>query len=597
MRASDFVTTSSERDDAALRLVQTEETDAVNSGLVGSADKSGSTLKGTSVVHKAAKGGVSNAALAAVTNGRMRKQHGKNIGEAASVDSRTAVEAADGAANTFDGRPAKSFLRGGAKAAASGVAAHAINSTLEGTELEGADDLYYKGKAVKGAVRYARKRFRKVTNVTGSTKTAGRRVLSLSGRNANVALKDKTHGPLSKKGAAKAKSTVADKSKAQMARYFKRNVYSSVIRTKATATTSSSVVQRLFRPSGSSIKGLLSTIGGVTLPVLGIIIVLVLFVSIIGGIGGSGAASESSSASLTAVENQVATYLMSQGLDELHTAAIMGNMYGESGMDPTSAESGGTGIGICQWSGTRASNLRTYAASQGKNWTDLSVQLDFFWNQDIWQSEWSSSYTITVHQVDGDPEVGEVVSGSKSSFLDSTDLTEATKLFCYGWERPGVPRINIRLEAAQRYYTALISGGTGGQDYANAEQWQKDIVDAAYSTPSTGSGYCAAWVTNVYRNAGLTAPTGNACCMYLNYCTSSDTSELEVGMIVAYQQSTSSHGIWNNGHLGYGHVGIYIGDGMVISNRGSIVTETLEEFSASAYTGCEVKWGWPPGVS
>ena len=125
--------------------------------------------------------------------------------------------------------------------------------------------------------------------------------------------------------------------------------------------------------------------------------------------------------------------------------------------------------------------MRRYAAQQGKSWDDLSVQLDFFWDHDEWSTEWSSTYTIRVHSVEGDPAVGEHVSGSKSGFLASTDLAEATKSFCYGWERPGIPRINVRLEAAQRYYTALTTGGTGGgQDYASAEQWQKNIVDCCH---------------------------------------------------------------------------------------------------------------------
>jgi len=589
MKASDFVSTSTERDNAALRLIQTEETDAVNSGIVGSADKSGSALKGASVIHKAAKGGVSNAALAAVTSGR-KKSQGKSVGTATSSESATSP---DGPVNASGGFSLKGSFKKGAKAAASGVAARAVGKTLEGTELEGADDLYYKGKATRNVIRYARKRFRGVSDVTGSSKTAGRRTLSLSGRNS---------GPLSdKRAAAKAKGTLASKQKAQMMGYFKRNVYSvatQASQTKAVSAASKSVVRRLIPSAADGIKGMLAALGSSLAPLLLGVVALILLVAIFGAAGGGNKTADSeSSGSLNSVENQVASYLMSQGLDELHTAAIMGNMYAESGVDPTSTEVGGTGIGICQWSYGRANSLRSYATSQGKNWNDLSIQLDFFWNHDIWQNEWSSRYTIRQHKVEGDPAIGEVVSGSKTRFLASTDLNEATKLFCYGWERPGIPRINVRLEAAQRYYTALMSGGVGGQDYASAEQWQRDIVDACNRVPSPGAGWCAAWVTNVYSAAGLPAPSGNACCMYLNYCTSSNPSELKVGMLVAYQQSKTSHGIWNKGHYGYGHVGIYIGDGKVMSNTGSIVTQTLDEFSANAYPGCEVRWGFPPGVS
>lgn len=592
MKASDFVSTSTERDDAALQLIQTEETDAVNSGLVDSADKSASTLKGASAIHKAAKGGVSNAALAAVTTGRKKGQ------DIAAVSS-GADDSPDVPTLDADGRYPKWSFKRKAKTAASGVAAVAVGKALEDTEFEGADDLYYKGKATRNAVRYIRRRFGRTTDVAGPAKATGKRALSLTGRDSTQMSSAKPLGSLSeKRTASMAKGTLASKRKAQMMGYFKRNVYSTATQAKTVTAPSTSVLRRLIPSAGDGIRGMLAALSGALAPLFLGVIALILLVAVLGGAGGK-TASEQSSGSLSAVESQVASYLMSQGLDELHTAAIMGNMYAESGVNPSSTETGGTGIGICQWSYGRANNLRRYATSQGKSWTDLSVQLDFFWNHDIWQNEWSSTYTIRQHKVDGDPAVGEVVSGSKTRFLASTDLNEATKLFCYGWERPGIPRINTRLEAAQRYYTALITGGTGsGEDYASAEQWQKDIVDATNRVPSPGAGWCARWVSNVYSAAGLPAPSGNACCMYLNYCTSSDPSELKVGMLVAVQESPTSYGIWNNGHYGYGHVGIYIGDGKVISNEGGpIVTRTLDEWTRVYGTRSQVRWGFPPGVS
>ena len=65
------------------------------------------------------------------------------------------------------------------------------------------------------------------------------------------------------------------------------------------------------------------------------IIALVLLLSAIGGaLGGKSGNDESGSASLNATESQVAAFFKSQGLDNIHTAAIMGNMYAESGMNP-----------------------------------------------------------------------------------------------------------------------------------------------------------------------------------------------------------------------------------------------------------------------
>lgn len=56
-------------------VLQTEMTDAVNTGIVGRADKSEKSLKSGlySVGKKTATGGAASAALAAVTNGRNGK--------------------------------------------------------------------------------------------------------------------------------------------------------------------------------------------------------------------------------------------------------------------------------------------------------------------------------------------------------------------------------------------------------------------------------------------------------------------------------------------------------------------------------------------
>ena len=43
----------------------------------------------------------------------------------------------------------------------------------------------------------------------------------------------------------------------------------------------------------------------------------------------------------------------------------------------------------------------------------------------------------------------------------------------------------------------------------------------------------------------------------------------------------------------YGHVGIYIGDGNVVSNIGYIRTQTLDSFIEFYGNTHEVKWGWP----
>lgn len=146
------------------------------------------------------------------------------------------------------------------------------------------------------------------------------------------------------------------------------------------------------------------------------------------------------------------------------------------------------------------------------------------------------------------------------------------------------------------------SGGSssGGGSYApgtpqqNAGSGkQQAVVNACYSTPSPGQNWCAAWVTNVFRNAGVGYFGGNACDMFNAWCYSSDRSALQVGMIVA----DSSHSGTGTPGLLYGHVGIYVGGGIVMSNEGAITSKSLDSFISFYGTGSGVRWGWLGGIA
>lgn len=146
------------------------------------------------------------------------------------------------------------------------------------------------------------------------------------------------------------------------------------------------------------------------------------------------------------------------------------------------------------------------------------------------------------------------------------------------------------------------SGGSssGGGSYApgtpqqNAGSGkQQAVVNACYSTPSPGQNWCAAWVTNVFRNAGVGYFGGNACDMFNAWCYSSDRSALQAGMIVA----DSSHSGTGAPGLLYGHVGIYIGGGIVMSNEGAITSKSLDSFISFYGTGSGVRWGWLGGIA
>lgn len=379
---------------------------------------------------------------------------------------------------------------------------------------------------------------------------------------------------------------------------------------KAAAQHAVAALQALLKSLAAAVAGavgsLATAIGGSTfgMLILAAVPVLILLLALSGG------SADQEVQGMNEVESQVASFFREKGLDDLQIAAIMGNMYAESGMNPGSEEGGGTnanGIGLCQWTNGRHTNLVNYAKSVGKSWTEVQVQLDFFWNHDSWEY-WSRSYTIrSEHGPDGsenrslDPVGGTRVSGSKRAFLASTDLKDAVRQFCYGWEGAGIPRLKVRYEAADRYYELLTNpsdgdgdhgSGTGAPQIAGASARQQTVVNMAYATPSPGQGWCAAWVTNVFRGAGVGYFGGNACDMCRSWCHSSNRNDLKVGMIIA----DVSHPGTGSAGLTYGHVGIYIGNNRVMSNEGPITVKSLDSFIRfyGAGTGC--KWGWIGGI-
>lgn len=595
MKPSDLVTSSSERQQEMQGLLRTEMTDAVNSGLVDSSDKSARALKGAEAAKHVAKSGASSAAFATAAKERnddgiiQSDAHGvvfeDDVVSSSSALTRPSLRrfgrsasrgsAPDYSASALDASDLSAAA--GARLSAGTRRRHRLrdamayegtHKVLEDTELEGADDLYYKTEVAKKASH----------RLSYAVNRRGRKVVE-SVESAREELFKKTRRNRSQEQAA-----TAVQSRAQAASYGKKSVYTTAEKAREAAEA---------KKAATTIAGTASSGSAAPIalgPILLILLLALLFFIIIAGAAGQ-KSQQVGNGTLNETESQVAMFLMDKGLDELHTAAIMGNMYAESGINPSSMESGGTGIGICQWSYGRANNLRRYAAQQGKSWDDLNVQLDFFWDHDIWSSEWSSVYTIRTHQVDGDPAVGERVSGSKSGFLATSDLNDAVKQFCYGWERPGIPRINVRLEAAQRYYAALTTGGLigGGEDYNSAEDWQKRIVDACGTTPWPGKSLCATWVSRVYANAGFPNIHGNGNSILSNSSsTSSDWSNIKVGQILSAQASPTPAGRI------YGHTAIYIGGGQVMESVDSGVrTKSLSDWVAYYQQYGWVKYGWP----
>ena len=153
---------------------------------------------------------------------------------------------------------------------------------------------------------------------------------------------------------------------------------------------------------------------------------------------------------------------------------------------------------------------------------------------------------------------------------------------------------NNKLWASLIYNIGGVSGGSGidikDLDFSNetVNDTQKKIVAVATNSAkysiTARTGYCQAWVADVYQ--AVTGSRGSAHCALCAadmWAVSSDFSQIPVGATV-YGYSSSK----------YGHVGIYIGNGMVAHNIGEIKIQSLESW-IKTYKG--FAWGWENGDS
>lgn len=141
-------------------------------------------------------------------------------------------------------------------------------------------------------------------------------------------------------------------------------------------------------------------------------------------------------------------------------------------------------------------------------------------------------------------------------------------------------------------YAQYQSGKGGGGSYdGTVTPSMKALADIARENRGTypcTPDMCAAWVTGVYIAAGApVVPYGDAIDMWNTYQSTGSTSmdNIPPGAIVCGSGS---------GYMGsiYGHVGVYLGDGMVANNIGYHSIETLENWCAWQTAACQGHTGW-----
>ena len=603
MKASDLVTTSEQKVLAGERLLFTEQTDAVNTGLVNSADKSGSVLKDRQLP----TGGPSSTGRRPPMADGPQPPRGRRDpagGWRTVSDGQAKNPNAPDASLTAQTHRHMAAAMG--KRTAATAAGAVVHNTLQDTELDDADNLYYE---TKGTVSGAKAVYRAIRKRLGaSPQPTGTRAAS---RGVDGVLRDGPHGPANsrrtiptqgnplgglseKKYLNRAADPAAVKRRAQAAGYVKRRTYQAAAKNAAaaaskTAAAHSATTAGLKGAAGGGLKAVAGAFGGLLAPLLGILLVVV-FIAVLGGASGSSTQQQNqvSLNGLSGVQLEVATALSQAGYGPVQIASIMGNIQGESGWDPTVGDAS-SGYGLYQFTGSSYTAFANWCDANGKQKDSATAQTEYIASnlQGLWGTALhNSGYYGAITDYAGKDV-------SYEAWQSSTDVGFATYAFMACYERP---RSDVapssftedRLPAAQQFY-ALLTGGAGGlgEDYANADETGKAIVNAALVTPWPGADLCATWVSHVYQQAGLGYPTGNGNSILAGYATSSDWANIKVGQIISAQYGSGSAGAI------YGHTGIYIGDGKVMDSISSgIRTSSLTDWIAENGRGWVV-YGWP----
>lgn len=164
------------------------------------------------------------------------------------------------------------------------------------------------------------------------------------------------------------------------------------------------------------------------------------------------------------IQEKVWFALKDLGYSDIAVAGAMGNIHYESGsFDPTKVEGGYTeetgGIGICQWTNNnrgkfgRNTDLRKYAESKGTTWQDEDIQVSFLIGE---LTRGGGADGFAKYQLMNTKSVYGSPLATPSAWENAESVEDATKAFCYTFERPGkkyaASSMSTRIGFAQMYY-------------------------------------------------------------------------------------------------------------------------------------------------
>lgn len=165
--------------------------------------------------------------------------------------------------------------------------------------------------------------------------------------------------------------------------------------------------------------------------------------------GGSGDVAFINGVTSGSVAEQLWSTLKANGFSDAAAAGMMGNAQQESSMNPTSQ---GAAIGLFQFevSTGNASAYKKFAASQGKEWTDVSCQLQYLLSQ--LENAFNSYTGIGPHYFNTGEWCWWPTKMTLGQFKALSDPENAAEIFERVYERASIPMIANRKAYARQYY-------------------------------------------------------------------------------------------------------------------------------------------------
>ena len=246
--------------------------------------------------------------------------------------------------------------------------------------------------------------------------------------------------------------------------------------------------------------------------------------------------------------------------DDTYTAAVDDGTY-------TNFVEDAAGYGLAQWTDkNRKRKLYNFAKSRNTSIGDLDMQLDFTAHE---METWSTG----------------PMTDRLSEF---SSVEDASNYILEVYENPEDPEATrqTRINYSSYFYNKYVLGIDAE---GNLTQAQRDVIEIAANSFAYGiiaqEGYCQRWASHVYERAGFAADSSS--CARVSgerFGVSSDFTCVPPGAAV-YGYSNSR----------YGHVGIYVGGGLVYDCIGdNDVMESSLEWWINYYNGfC---WGWEGGT-